>query len=106
MKKDGIPVQMPSNPAPHIVSRLIEIGITETSGMGPAPLGWGEIDSWQRCTKVRLAPWEARIIRKLSIAYIAESRRAESENCPPPWHAVVTVPEMASEIRQLKSVLG
>lgn len=98
--------QMPPNPMPHVIARLIEIGITETNGMGPAPLSWREIDAWQRSTAVRLQPWEARLIRKLSLAYIAEGRRSESETCPPPFRMGVTQREIESEDALLRSILG
>lgn len=106
MKKDGVSPQVPPNPAPHIVARLVEIGITETTGMGPAPLSWRELGEWQRITGVALAPWEARLLRQLSLSYIAEGRRAESENCPPPWQAAVTQAERDAAEASLRLVLG
>lgn len=106
MKMDGIAPKMPPNPAPHIVARLIEIGITETTGMGPAPLSWREIDAWCRRTRVDLAPWEARVIRQLSLAYIAEGRRAESDSCPAPWRTAITQRERDVDEAKLRMVLG
>lgn len=106
MKRDGITPKMPPNPAPHIIARLIEIGITETTGMGPAPLTWREIAEWQRVTGVALPPWESRLLRQLSLAYIAEGRRAESETCPPPWRSEVTQRERDVAEAKLRMVLG
>lgn len=106
MKKDGIPVRMPSNPAPLIINRLVEIGLTEAAGMGAAPLSWSTIDAWCNRTGIDLPPWEARLIRHLSVEYLAESRRAESENCPPPWRAEVTQRERETEQARLEMVLG
>lgn len=106
LKKDGIDPPMPPNPAPHIVARLIEIGITESTGMGPAPLSWRELSEWQNNTGVSLEPWEARLLRQLSLAYMAEGRRAESENCPPPWRAEVTDRELEVAEATLRMVLG
>jgi hypothetical protein len=106
MKKDGITPSMPPNPAPHVVHRLVEMGITEANGMGASPLSWREIRAWQESTAVDLAPWEARLMRHLSTAYLAESRRAESENCPPPWRAEVTEREREIEQAKLEMVLG
>ena len=97
---------MPPNPAPHIVARLIEIGNTDTTGMGPAPLTWREIDAWCIRTRIHLPPWEARLLRQLSLAYIAEGRRAESETCPPPWRAEVTQRERDVAEAKLRMVLG
>lgn len=106
MKKDGIIPVMPPNPAPHIINRLVEIGLTEAAGMGAGPLSWQSITAWQASTAICLTPWEARLIRSLSIEYLAEGRRAESENCPPPWRAEVTRREIETEETRLRMVLG
>ena len=106
MKASGVTPVMPPNPAPHIVERLIEIGLTEATGTGVGPLGWPTIDAWQRVSGVDLPPWEARLIRSLSVAYVAESRAAESENCPAPWLAPATEASISAELRVLDEVLG
>lgn len=106
MKKEGIAPSMPPNPMPHLINWLIEIGIMESTGAGPAPLSWREIRAWQDGVRVRLAPWEARLLRQLSIAYIAQSREAEQPNCPPPWLGTVTQQEREFDERQLDMVLG
>lgn len=106
MKKDGIPVRMPPNPLPHLVAWFVEIGMSEAAGMGASPLSWREINEWQRATGVALSPWEARLIRRLSTEYLAESRKAESENHPAPWRAEVTKREREIEQQRLERVLG
>ncbi len=106
MKRDGITPRMPPNPAPHIITRLVEIGLTESNGMGATPLSWREIVAWQSATGVILSPWEARLIRSLSISYIAEGRRAEAEACPPPWRTALTAQERMAAEDALWAVLG
>ena len=106
MKKDGITPQMPPNPMPHLISFFIEIGMTESTGMGPSPLSWREINEWQHATRVRLAPWEARLIRSLSLAYVAETGKAESENYPSPIRTEVTAREREVEEANLRNLLG
>lgn len=106
MKRDGIELPMPSNPAPLITNRLMEIGLTEAAGMGAGPLSWPSIAGWQAVAGVSLSPWEARTIRKLSVEYLAEGRRAESENRPAPWRAPVTARQQEVEFDQLRSLLG
>ncbi|MBB3925040.1 hypothetical protein GGR43_000741 [Sphingobium jiangsuense] len=103
-KRADIP--MPPNPAPHIINRLIEIGLTEAAGMGAAPLSWKEIDAWCNRTGIDLPPWEARLIRALSVEYLAMGRKAEDENCPPPWKAPITEREKETELARLRMVLG
>lgn len=106
MARQKIPAFLPPNPVPHLVDRLVEIGLTEAAGMGAGPISWATIDAWHRQTAVELLPWEARVLRRLSIAYVAESRRAESETCPPPWHAPVTQREIETEEQRLRLALG
>lgn len=105
-KRRKIEPKLPPNPAPHITDRLIEIGLTEAAGMGVGPISWVQIDAWQRLTGVPIAPWEARLLRTLSLAYVAEGRRAEAETCPPPWRIETTAREREIEEAELRSVLG
>ncbi len=106
MKRDKIVPPMPHNPAPHITDRLIEIGLTQAAGMSAVPLSWVEINAWCERTAIDLEPWEGRLIRRLSAAYLAESRKAEIETCPPPWRAEVTAREREIEEAKLRAVLG
>ncbi len=106
LKRKKINPPMPPNPAPHITDWLIEMGLTEAAGMGAVPISSRELSAWQDNTCVRLAPWEARLIRELSKAYLAEGRIAESETCPPPWRAPVTQRELDIEESQLRMLLG
>jgi len=106
MKADGIPITMPPCSADSVVKNLMELGQTEAAGMGLAPLSWSAIDAWQRATGIDLPPWELRLLRHLSIQYLAESRQAESENCPPPWRSRVSQGEINAEQAALIAVLG
>ncbi|QQV79064.1 hypothetical protein H5J25_13870 [Sphingomonas aliaeris] len=105
-KADKIKPQMPPNPLPHIVDRLVEIGLNEQAGMGVAPLSWSTIDAWTRLTGIDLMPWEVRLIRSLSVAYLSEGSRAESENCPPPWRGTWTARNLEVEQSRLEELLG
>lgn len=42
-----------------------------SSGMGLAPIGWGEIADFSRLTQIRLQPWEIEFIEALDDAYLA-----------------------------------
>ena len=74
--------------------------------MGSGPLSWQSIRAWQEVLGIRLSRWEARMFRKLSVEYLAESRRAESENYPAPWRGEITEREKQVELQSLKMVLG
>lgn len=106
MKEDKIVPQLPRNPAPLIIQRWREIGPVEAAGTGTGPISWQSIHIWQQGMRLRLDRWEARLIRKLSIEYLAEGRRAESENCPPPLRAKVTERQREVELDRLRMVLG
>jgi len=106
LKRDGIAPKMPPNPAPYLVERLVEIGLTEAAGMGASPISWSQIDAWSRLTGTVLQPWEARLLRRLSAEYLSMSRTAESLQCAPPWRAPVSVREREIEEERLRSVLG
>lgn len=80
--------------------------MTEAGAMAPVPLRWGDIVDWQAATGISLGTWEVRTIRAMSVAYIAEGRRAEEETCPPPWHAPVTIRERETEESRLRMLLG
>lgn len=106
MKQAGLAVQMPPNPAPHIINWLIEIGLTGSNGMAATPLDWREIEAWQRMTGVCLNAFEGRLIRKLSVEYVAEGRRAEDERCSAPWAASVSDGDRKISEAKLRMVLG
>ena len=106
MSKKAAEAAMPPNPMPHIIERFMEMGMVEAAGMGTVPLSWSTIGAWSQMTGVRLCPWEARTIRRLSVEYLAEGRRAEAMTCPPPWKAPVSTADIASERAALESVLG
>lgn len=106
MKADKIPIQMPPCSAYHLVEHFVEMGMSEAAGMGMAPLSWREISAWCDRTRVDLAPWEARLIRRMSTEYLAEGRRAESDTAPPPWRTKKTQREIDVEQARLEMLFG
>lgn len=105
-KKDGVDPPMPPNPMPSVITRLIEIGLTSSTGMDRTALTWAEINQWKAATGFALSSWEARMIRQLSAAYIVEGRKAESENCPAPWKWKMTQRERDMDLARLELALG
>jgi len=88
MTTDGIAPDMPPIRAPWIIDTLMDIGASEPGGMGPVPLSWTTIAHWQSCMGVDLAPWLCRLLRRLSVEFVAESQNAREPDCPAPWTAV------------------
>jgi len=106
MKKKRISPKMPPNPMPHLVQRLIEIGLTEPAGMGMAPISWQTLAAWSTMTGVTLSPWEARLLRNLSTAYLAEFNAAGEEGRPAPFRTKVAQREAEAEEAGLRALLG
>lgn len=106
LKIEGVLPPMPPNPLPQLLTWLVEMGISEAAGMGAVPLSWREINAWCARTGVDLTPWQGRTIRQLSAEYLAESRRAESDTCPPPWRAPISRHQVETEVSRLQMVLG
>ncbi|MFC3097045.1 hypothetical protein [Alteraurantiacibacter palmitatis] len=85
MGVDGIVPDMPPIRTPWIIDTLMDIGASEPGAMGPAPLSWATIAHWQTCMGVDLAPWLCRLLRRLSVEFVAESQNARELDCPAPW---------------------
>ncbi|MBG6222802.1 MULTISPECIES: hypothetical protein [unclassified Janthinobacterium] len=69
----------------HLLGYLYEFGPAMAGGMGAVPVTFAEMAAWQLATGVDLEPWEARLLRRLSADYVAESHKASKTDCPPPW---------------------
>ena len=106
MRAAKITPPLPPNPAPHIVGRLMEVGLWEAAGTGIEAISWQAMDAYERRTGAGLSAWEARLIRRLSADYVAMSLKAESEKCPAPWRTKPTQSDRDRELAQLMAVLG
>ena len=95
MLQRGDEIRLPPNPAEHLTRWLFDIGPAVPTGMASAPVGWRDIAAWQESTGVVLAPWEARMIRKLSAVFIAASRDARKRDCPAPYTGLETMDDVA-----------
>lgn len=85
MKADGVEIDLPENPLPHMIEWLMEAGPVSAGSMGAAPIGWTEIAAWQALTGIALNPWEARTLRRLSGDFHDQMHKARDINCPPPF---------------------
>ena len=85
MKADGIAIDLPANPAPYLTDWLKEVGPLGSTGMGPAPLQWGEIRDWQTLMGIELSAWEARTLHGLSRDFHDQMHKAKEPTCPAPY---------------------
>jgi len=83
---------MPECGALYLVEYMIELGVT----YGEQAVPYSEIESWQRQSGIELQPWEARIVKQLSEAYLSESHAARDPDAKAPWIAPCAVPAPAS----------
>lgn len=72
---------MPECSALYLVEYLIELGVT----YGEQAVPYSEIESWQRQSGVELQPWESRVVKQLSEAYLSESHAARDPDAKSPW---------------------
>lgn len=84
-RERGDPIPLPEPAYTYLTDWLFEIGPTVSGGMGAAPVGYRDILAWQEITGIGLMPWEAKIIRHLSAAYLAGQHKAAAHDCPVPF---------------------
>ena len=92
IERDGGEIEMPPfDDGEYLIGYLYELGPTAAAGMGAGPVTFAEMAAWQAARGFELEPWDARLLRRLSVDYLAESHRATERNCPPPWGGSVAV---------------
>lgn len=92
IERDGGEIEMPPfDEGEYLIAYLYELGPTVAAGMGAGPVTFTEMAAWQAARGFDLAPWEARLLRRLSVDYLAESHRATQRDCRPPWGGSVAV---------------
>lgn len=77
--------ELPEVVCQYLLGYFMEIGPVAAGGFGVAPVSHAEIEAWQRNTGIRLDPWEARAIRRASVAFVRTSHEAADENAEAPW---------------------
>ena len=87
MAIDDLAPDFPTIRTPWVIDWLMEVGPTDPGAMGAVPISWATIGQWQHCMCLDLPPWQARLLRRLSMEFVAETVRAREPDCPPPWTA-------------------
>lgn len=80
----------------HLIHYMWEVGPARQTGMGNAPVGFGELLAWQQQMGIVLQPWEVRALRLMASAYLDEAQRAIDPGRVAPWS-----PEPAFEDRKV-----
>ena len=83
---DDQPVEIPPIDCGHyLLDFLYEVGPVLHCGMGDVPLTHEELRAWQSNVGLSLAPWEIRILRRLSLDYLIQSQQSTKPECVPPY---------------------
>jgi hypothetical protein len=87
MKNDNyMPEMPPVEVGAYLLNWLFDAGPTMPGGMSTSVLTSAELQAWQHNTGNRMTPWEARTLRNLSAAYVAELLEAANPKRSAPWH--------------------
>jgi len=104
LRESYMPEMPPLDQAGYLIGYLLEIGPTVAAGMSAGPIGWPHIDAWCNRIGIDLAPWESRLLLRLSREYLTESHRAEKLGCIPPWIAPGFKPEPTAAQLALRAI--
>lgn len=55
----------------HLWAAYRDLAEARSSGMGPSPIGFAEIEAYQRVMLNPLTAWQARLIRRLDVVVLA-----------------------------------
>lgn len=69
----------------YLVDYWKDVGSVSQGGYSAAPITSIEISAWQKMVGIKLNPWEFRVIREMSRAYLAYLHVAEEFECPAPY---------------------
>lgn len=98
---ETVPEQMravePPEHMPWLFDWLMDVGPVLSGGMGPAPVGYEQIDAWARIAGTSPTPTECGMLRRLSRAYCAQlDKRDRHEPAP---MVTATPPDSQSRAR-------
>lgn len=84
--ENGGTVELPEfEVAAYLIDYWKDVGSVSQGGYSAAPLTAIEISAWQQMVGIQLNPWEFRVLREMSRAYLAYLHEAEEFECPAPF---------------------
>lgn len=90
----------------YLMGHLFDAGPVVSTGQGAAALNWRDLAAWQSGTGIELQPWEARIVRALSQAYLNSAIAANNPDCPAPYAEAPKPDQRAHVANTLRSIFG
>ena len=101
---------MPLPPVPraarHLLDQFLELGPASRDASGLAPITFAEIGAWQAVAGIELLPWEARLMRRLSSAYVSQHALSAAPDALPPWGAVTSDAGRDAISRRVRLIFG
>ncbi len=91
IERGGKPLMPEIEGAEYLIAHWQDLGIVISGGMGLSALSSQEILAWNECHGTMLQPWELRILRDMSRAYLVQLHESEDPDCPPPYGDPVNV---------------
>ena len=91
IERGGKPLMPDIDGAEYLVVHWQDLGVITSGGMGLSALSHQEILAWAQCHGTMLQPWELRILRDMSRAYLMQLHESEKPDCPPPFGDPVNV---------------
>ncbi len=79
----------------NVIDYFFECGPALFGSSGPLPLSHCEIAAWKENTGRELSPWEAKLLRQMSIEFVDWSAKAKDPSCLSP----IAEPELTAEAR-------
>lgn len=68
----------------YILGYINELGFFINTGMGAIPLSYTEIANWAMLTDVDPSPFDVRVLRQMSSAFISYQDKSKKPECPDP----------------------
>jgi hypothetical protein len=104
--QDAQPDIPPAGLGAYLLEHLFDAGPIVNTAQGSAALGWQDLQAWQHGTGIELQPWEARIVRALSHAYLGSAVAARAPDCPAPYTEAPTPDQRTHVANTLRSIFS
>ena len=100
--EDREPIEIPEIDGwQYLIGYLNEVGPTMAGAMGECPLTHGELRDWQENIGLSLAPWEVRILHRLSFDHLLQAQQSKKPECPPPFGSFIHRELVARKIDEM-----
>jgi hypothetical protein len=68
----------------HLIEWIHEIGFAASNGMGATTISYSEIYAWANLTQNTPSPFDVKVLRDMSQAFISMQEKAKDSECKDP----------------------